>query len=232
MNQGTTTGPLDQVLVLWSAVKHHRGWIFLGTVLLSLAGFTYILLIPNQYKATTTILVDPQKVPEKYVSPTVVIDPSQRLNTISDQVLGSTRLQEIIDEMGLYPEFRGRMSREEIIDSMRKDLSVKVKQGSSGGLSSFTIEYEGRNPQQVAQVANQLAASFIDWSVKNREQQSQDTTEFLASQLKDAKTNLETQEKKVALSRWNTWAKCRSSRRRTCRLFSSSTCSSRPMLRP
>ena len=63
MNQGTTTGPLDQVLVLWSAVKHHRGWILLGTVLLSLAGFTYILLLPNHYKATTTILVDPQKVP-------------------------------------------------------------------------------------------------------------------------------------------------------------------------
>src|SRR5215469_4337000 len=198
MNQGTTSGPLDQFLVLWSAVKHYRGWVFLGTVLFSLAGFTYILLLPNHYKATTTILVDPQKVPEKYVSPTVVVDPSQRLNTISDQVLGSTRLQQIIDEMGLYPELRGRMSREEIVDTMRKDLNVKVKQGSSGGLSSFTIEYDGRNPQQVAQVANQLAASFIDWSVKNREQQSQDTTEFLDSQLKEAKQNLETQEKKVS----------------------------------
>jgi polysaccharide biosynthesis transport protein len=198
MNQGTTSGPLDQFLVLWSAVKHYRGWVFLGTVLFSLAGFTYILLLPDHYKATTTILVDPQKVPEKYVSATIVVDPSQRLSTISDQVLGATRLQQIIDEMGLYPELRGHMSREEVIDAMRKDLSVKVKQGSSGGLSSFTIEYEGRNPQQVAQVANQLAASFIDWSVKNREQQSLDTTEFLASQLKDAKQNLETQEKKVS----------------------------------
>jgi polysaccharide biosynthesis transport protein len=199
MNQGTTSGPLDQFLVLWSAVKHYRGWVFLGTVLFSLAGFTYIFTLPDHYKATTTILVDPQKVPEKYVSATIVVDASQRLNTISDQVLGSTRLQQIIDEMGLYPELRGRMSREEIIDTMRKDLSVKVKQGSAGGLSSFTIEYEGRNPQQVAQVANQLAASFIDWSVKSREQLSQDTTEFLASQLKDAKQNLETQEKKVSV---------------------------------
>lgn len=198
MSQGTTSGPLDQFLLLWAAVKHHRGWVFLGTVLFSLAGCTYIFMLPDHYKATTTILVDPQKVPEKYVSPTIVVDPSQRLSTISDQVLGATRLQEIIDELGLYPELRGHMSREEIIDTMRKDLSVKVKQGSSGGLSSFTIEYEGRHPQQVAQVANQLAASFIDWSVKNREQQSQDTTDFLAAQLKDAKQNLETQEKKVS----------------------------------
>jgi polysaccharide biosynthesis transport protein len=198
MNQGTTSGPLDQFSVLWSAVKHYRGWVFLGTVLFSLAGFTGIFMLPDHYKAATTILVDPQKIPEKYVSPAIVVDPSQRLSTISDQVLGATRLQQIIDELGLYAELRGRMSREEIIDNMRKDLNVKVKQGSSGGLSSFTIEYEGQNPQQVAQVANQLAASFIDWSVKNREQLSQDTTEFLASQLKDAKQNLETQEKKVS----------------------------------
>src|SRR5262249_7713354 len=166
--------------------------------LLSSAGFSSVFLLPNHYKATTTILVDPQKVPEKYVSPTVSSDPAQRLSTISDQVLSSTRLQKIIDQMNLYAELRGAMSREEIIELMRKDVSVRVKQGSSSGLSSFTIEYEGTHRQKVAQVANQLAASFINWNVKNREQQAQDTTEFLNSQLKEAKQSLETQEKKVS----------------------------------
>lgn len=198
MNQAATKAGLEQMLVIWDSVRHHRGWIFMGTVLLSVAGFTFIFLLPNHYKATTTILVDPQKVPEKYVSPTVSSDPTQRLSTISDQVLSSTRLQQIIDEMKLYPELRGIMSREEIIEFMRKDLSVRVKQGSSSGLSSFTIEYEGKQRQEVAQVANQLAASFIEWNVKNRAQQAEDTTEFLSAQLKDAKQSLETQEKKVS----------------------------------
>lgn len=194
MNQTTT----DQMQVFWNSVRYHRGWIFLGTVFFSLAGFTVIFLLPNHYKATTTILVDPQKVPEQYVSPTVSSDPAQRLNTISDQVLSSTRLQQIIDEMHLYPELRGQLSREEIIDIMRKYVSVRVKQGSSAELSSFTIEYEGTHPKEVAQVANQLAASFIEWNVKNRKQQAENTTQFLASQLKNAKQNLETQEKKVS----------------------------------
>jgi len=198
MNQETTKAGLEQMLVIWGSIRHYRGWIFLGTVLLSAVGFTFIFLLPNHYKATTTILVDPQKVPEKYVSPTVSSDPAQRLSTISDQVLSSTRLQQIIDEMNLYPELRSQMSREEIIDYMRKDLSVRVKQGSSSGLSSFTIEYEGKQQLEVARVANQLAASFIEWNVKNREQQAQDTTEFLTSQLKEAKQSLEVQEKKVS----------------------------------
>jgi succinoglycan biosynthesis transport protein ExoP len=198
MNEETANSSLDQFKLWWSSARRHRGWIFLGTVFFSLAGFTYIFLLPDRYKANTTILVDPQEVPEKYVSATVNSDPAQRLSTISDQVLSSTRLQQLIDDMHLYPELRGKLSREEIIDLMRKDLTVKVKQGSSSGLSSFTIEYEGGDPREVAQVANQLATSFIQWNVQSREQQAENTTAFLASQLKEAKQNLEEQERKVS----------------------------------
>jgi len=155
-------------------------------------------MMPDHYKATTTILVDPQKVPEKYVSPTVSSDPGQRLTTITQQVLSSTRLQQIIDEQALYPELRGKLSREEIVELMRKDITLTVKQGSSNGMSAFTIEYEGNDREAVANVANELAASFIEWNLKNREQQAEDTTEFLSSQLKEAKQNLEEQEKKVS----------------------------------
>src|SRR5579859_1396304 len=198
MNQTTHNETANQLMVLWNTVRHYRRWIFLGTVMFSLAGFTFVLLLPDRYKATTTILVDPQKVSEKYVSPTVSSDPGQRLTTITQQVLSTTRLQQIIDDMHLYPELQGKMSREELIELMRKDINITVKQGSSSGLSAFTIEYEGHQREQVAQVANQLAASFIEWNVKNREQQAKDTTEFLDSQLKEAKQNLEQQEARLS----------------------------------
>jgi polysaccharide chain length determinant protein (PEP-CTERM system associated) len=198
MNQAANNENNNQLKAFLHTVRHYRGWIFLGTVILSLVGFAIVLLMPDRYKATTTILVDPQKVSEKYVSPTVNSDPGQRLTTITQQVLSATRLQQIIDDMHLYPELKGKMSREEVIDLMRKDITITVKQGSSSGLSAFTIEYEGRQRQQVAQVANQLAASFIEWNVKSREQQSQDTTEFLDAQLKEAKQNLEEQEARLS----------------------------------
>src|SRR6476660_10219221 len=157
MNQATNNETTNQLMACWHTVRHYRGWIALGTVLLSLAGFTVVLLLPDRYKATTTILVDPQKIPEKYVSPTVNSDPGQRLTTITQQVLSSTRLQQIVDDMHLYPELQGKSSREEIIEKMRKDISITVKQGSSSGLSAFTIEYEGSKAAEVASVANQLA---------------------------------------------------------------------------
>lgn len=70
MKQATNDETTNQLMAFWHTVRHYRGWILLGTVLLSLAGFTVVLLMPDRYKATTTILVDPQKVSEKYVSST------------------------------------------------------------------------------------------------------------------------------------------------------------------
>lgn len=198
MNQVGNNRAVDQILIFKNTVRHYAGWILLATILFFVSGTTFLLLLPDHYKASTTILVDPQKVPEKYVSPTVSSDPAQRLSTITQQVLSSSRLQQIIDQMNLYPELKGKMSREEIIEAMRQYITITVKQGSSAGLSAFTIEYEGQQPAQVANVANELAASFIGWNVKNREQQSQDTTEFLNAQLQSAKDGLEEQEKKVS----------------------------------
>jgi len=190
--------PLQQVLTYGREIIKHRWYIALATLGLVLVLFPMIALIPDTYSATTVILVDPQKIPERYVTATVSSDPVQRLNTITQEILSVTRLQEIITQMGLYPELTGKMSREEIIDLMRKDITIQVKQGASSGLSSFSITYEGRDPKVVAQVTNQLALSFINGNLKTREQQAMGTTEFLTSQMEDARRDLEQQEHKIS----------------------------------
>lgn len=167
------------------------------TLAVTLVAVMIITFLPNEYRATTTILVDPQKIPDRYVTSTVPSDPTERLNTITQQVLSSTRLGEIIDQMGLYPELKGK-PREDVIEKMRRHIALQVKQGSGqGGLGSFTIAYEGSDPQTVAKVANQLARSFINWNLKNREERAEDTTRFMSTQLEEAKQNLQGQEEKL-----------------------------------
>lgn len=189
--------PLDQLFRYWKAARAHLWWICLGTLVITLAGLNLIAKIPDYYQATTTILVDPQQIPDKYVTSTVVEDPRYRLNTISQQVLSATRLQEIIDQYGLYPELRKKRSREEIIATMVKDIDIKVKEGGSS-LGSFTISYRGTDRKAVALVTNQLAAGFIEWNLKNREQIVVDTTDFLHSELERARQSLKDQESKLS----------------------------------
>src|SRR5438477_5153504 len=116
-----------------------RYWQFVLMSALALT-FIFILLIarlPNVYEATTTILVDPQQIPEKYVSPAVTGDPSTRLNIITQQVLSRTRLQDIITRFGLYYVEKKSLSPEELIARMRGDITIQVKQGSGPELSTF-----------------------------------------------------------------------------------------------
>jgi polysaccharide chain length determinant protein (PEP-CTERM system associated) len=182
---------VGQVLL---TLKTNGNSVFLSWLLLSIFLVVIISLVPNVYRATTMILVDPQKIPERYVASTVTSDPNERLNTLTQQVLSASRLQEIIDKEDLYPQLRGKKSREELLDYMRSKTTIELKQGSDQGLSSFSISYEDQDRQLVALVANQLASSFIDWNLKVREQQALGTTEFLSSELEDAKKSLEQQE--------------------------------------
>jgi uncharacterized protein involved in exopolysaccharide biosynthesis len=80
---------------------------------------------------------------------------------------------------------------------MRKKIKIELKQGSDQGLSSFTITYEDRDRTAVAAIANQLAASFIDWNLQVRQQQATNTTQFLSSELEQAKRSLEQQESQL-----------------------------------
>jgi polysaccharide biosynthesis transport protein len=181
------------------ALKQHGHIVFLSSLLLAILGIVITSLLPNVYRATTTILVDPQKIPEKYVSSTITSDPNARMNTLTQQVLSSSRLQEIIDKDDLYPELRKKESREEVLDRMREKTKIELKQSPEPeqGLSSFSISYEDNDRMLVALITNQLASSFIDWNLKVRQQQALGTTQFLSSELQQAKEGLEEQESQL-----------------------------------
>jgi polysaccharide chain length determinant protein (PEP-CTERM system associated) len=178
----------------------YRKWVIIVTFLLvSGAAFAITYRLPNIFTSETLILVDPQRVPEAYVKSTVTGDIRNRLGTLSQQILSATRLQRIIDTLNLYPQERKTMAREDVIARMRADIGVSVVSdfGGSQDLQAFRISYNGREPQLVAQVANQLASLFIEENLKAREQQATGTTEFLASQLAETRKTLEEQEAKL-----------------------------------
>jgi len=175
-------------------LKKHPHRAFLTALLLAAFSIVVISLIPNQFKATTTILVDPQKIPERYVASTVTSDPNAHLSTLTQQVLSASRIQEIVDQLNLYPELRGKKSREELLDYIRAKIKIELKPGSEQGLSSFSISYVDANRLLVAPVANQLAQSFIDWNLKSRQQQAVITTQFLSNELAQAQKSLQEQE--------------------------------------
>jgi uncharacterized protein involved in exopolysaccharide biosynthesis len=149
--------------------------IMIGTVL-------YATFAPRIYKASTMILVTPQKVPEDFVRSTVTSGIEERLQSIAQEVMSRTRLEQVISELRLYQNESKKLTREEVVALMQKDIKVELpsKRSEKG---YFSIGFTGKDPNTVTTVANRLASLFIEENLKLREQQAVGTTEFLASEL-------------------------------------------------
>ena len=177
-----------------------RKWFIIIPFAVSILGVILaIYFVPRTYKSSTMILVEHQKVPESYVTSTVTVDITERLNTITQQVMSRTRLESVINEFGLYKESRDKGTSEELVEFMRGNIEIDVKnEGRRGeGVSSFSISYMGRDPETVMHVTSRLASLFIEENLKVREQQAEGTTEFLDNQLQSLKKSLESQESQI-----------------------------------
>ena len=97
--------------------------------------------LPNIFRSDTLILVVPQRVPESYVRSTVTTRIEDRLQSISQQILSRTRLERIIQDFNLYADERRTGIMEDIVEQMRKDISIQVVKGDA-----FRVSYIGREP--------------------------------------------------------------------------------------
>jgi polysaccharide chain length determinant protein (PEP-CTERM system associated) len=155
-------------------------------------------LLPAVYRSETLILVEQQKVPEQYVVSNVAADLQERLQSMTQQILSRTRLLHIIDQLNLYEKQRARTTTDEMVEMMRKDIQIELVQSPNRrDLTAFKIAYLARNPHTAQLVTNQLSSLFIEENLAVRQQQAENTTDFLDSQLADARHSLSTQEERV-----------------------------------
>jgi polysaccharide chain length determinant protein (PEP-CTERM system associated) len=171
-----------------------RIWYIVIPFIIIMAGaILYAFNTPKEYRATTLILVSPQKVPEAFVRPTVTSTIGERLQSIGQEIMSRTRLEQVISEFKLYQEETRSSSIEGVVELMRKNIEVKIKEREG----YFTISYIGKDPKVVTVVTNKLASLFIEENLKLREQQAQGTSEFLSNELQATKVKLEEEEKMV-----------------------------------
>jgi succinoglycan biosynthesis transport protein ExoP len=185
----------------WAMVVRRRWWI-LGPLFLGwLIVFASAWIIPPKYTSETVILVEQQKVPQQFVMSNVQVDLQERLQSITQQVLSRSRLLTIINNLHLYQGLFFGSPDDQIIQ-MRKDIKIDLVQtppipGRPSELTAFKIAYVADKPQIAQQVNTQLASLFIDENVRASQQQSESTTNFLASQLTSASAALAAQEKQI-----------------------------------
>jgi polysaccharide chain length determinant protein (PEP-CTERM system associated) len=169
-------------------IARKRFWVVLVPMAVISAGTAvYVRGIPDVYRSDAMIVVVPQRIPEAYVKSTVTMRIEDRLQAIRAQILSRTQLEETIKMFNLYSEERqGGGLMEDIVARMRTEVSITpTRQGEA-----FTIGYIGQDPRLVTRVTEYLTTSFINQSLKDRSSLADGTSQFLDTQLQDAKRQL------------------------------------------
>jgi len=165
--------------------------LFFGWVIVWAASW----FIPSVYRSGTLILVEQPSMPKDYVKPNVSDDLQERLQSITQQILSRTRLLQIIDQGKLYSELKTPDDR---VERMRKDIEIElVRDAHDDKITAFNVYFSARDPHLAQQVTSQLTNLFINENVEVRQQLSEDTTQFLQTQLDAARNTLAEQEGKI-----------------------------------
>src|SRR6201993_947459 len=149
------------------------------------------------YRSSTLILVEQPTMPKNYVTPNVNEDLQDRMQSITQQILSRTRLLHIIDQLNLYAGEHSRPSPDQEVDQMRKDIDIELVRDARNQITAFNVSYSARDPHLAQRVTSELTNLFINENLETRQQQSEDTTKFLESQLEAARKTLSDQEDKI-----------------------------------
>ncbi|GAB6095189.1 hypothetical protein JCM14469_14410 [Desulfatiferula olefinivorans] len=193
-----TTTPFDPKDIV-PIIKRRKSALLIPFFIIMTAGLLLAFLLPSHYRATATILIEEQEIPQEFVMATVNSFAEQRLEMIKQRIMSYGNLLKLIEAHGLYRDLRDRWTTEEIVDKMRDDIhvntiSTEIMDRRTGRATvatiAFTLSYEGKTPGSVHAVTSALTTLFLEENLKVRTRQTEETTRFFEDEINKVKDEL------------------------------------------
>ena len=157
-------------------------------------GLVYYFYVPKLYQSIALLSYEQQQInPAKMDPEQGKIRLQESLATLKELVTSRSSLEKVILQFSLYEKAREKVPIEDVIEMMRKEISI---QPSSKG-DIFSVSFQGTDPQKVTKVTNGLASLFIEENLKYREERATETSKYTQSELASAKKVLDEKEQQM-----------------------------------
>lgn len=172
-------------------VLRHKLQIAVVAISLGALAIAVALGLPAIYRSSAIILVQEQEVPPDLVRSTVTSFADERIQVISQRIMTRQVLLPLSEKYGLYEKYRKRETNEQIVDRMRKDITLttvdaNVSDRTSGrrvnATIAFQLSYDSAYPDRAQRVVEDLVALYLAENVKARQESVAETTTFLAQE--------------------------------------------------
>ncbi len=169
------------------------------TAIIAILALIIALVIPAMYRSSAIILIEQSDIPSDLVKSTITSFADERIQVISQRVMTTTNLSEVLKKYDLYKDIREKKSREEVMDIMRKDISLNMISADvidprSGrptqATIAFKLTYDNRSPELAQKVANELVTLYLNENLKSRTEQAAEATGFLDKEVTKLKQQI------------------------------------------
>ena len=182
--------------------------ILIPALLAPLAGFLVSYVFSAKYTSQSLVLVTPPKIPDSVVQQVFTEDLTQHITTMEQRVLSPSQLRPMVEKLGLA---KGGQNFDDVVANIQLNMGIepvpdisqfgtaKKKPGqSSSPVPGFYVNYTAPTAKEAKDVCTELTSMLLEEDLKSRQDASQGTTLFLASQVGEAKQNLDDLDKKLA----------------------------------
>ena len=161
------------------------------------------LILPPVYRSEVTILIENQDIPKEYIQSTITTYVTQRIQLISQQVMSTEKLMEIINKHNLFSNLQ---SSSEKLSKIREGVQMEAIEGSilderRGPLkvtTAFKLSFDDDDPQTAQKVADLLAGLYIEEDIRTRQKLATSTPEFFERELENYKREINKNEEKMS----------------------------------
>ena len=202
MSYDTSAPAPDEPFVL-SAIEILRRravmtFVVFTAILVSAVAFARYL--PDLFRASAVVLVERQ-LPETVVRPVASGELESRLHIIRQEILSRARLTDLINRFDLYAELRARGDMDTALEQVRRDIQIELtgpeQVNGRTKTVAFNLTFIGSTRETVADVTNAIAAFYVAQNDQMRFQDAARATQFLKTQMENARGQLEQNEKQV-----------------------------------
>ncbi|MEQ8234127.1 MAG: lipopolysaccharide biosynthesis protein [Gammaproteobacteria bacterium] len=189
------------------AIRRRLPLGFIVALGLLVASIVLALTLPAIYESRAVVLIEQQDIPEDLVRSLNTSFADQRIQVISQRVLTTANLREIIEKFNLYSDERASDPLEVVVEEMRDDIAVRpvsadIVDQRSGRPTKATIAvelaFENPDPLTAQRVTNDIVSLFLSENLKQRTEAAEDTLDFLTEEAKRLDNAVRESEQRLA----------------------------------
>lgn len=163
-----------------------------------------VFLIPNTYEASAKIFVDTGTTLSQATKGISLEDNvSDQIDRVSAALLGTPQLHKVANDTNLLAGAVTAQQQQAVIDDLRGKINIIADSDAKNpdqhaAPKQFTITYEDTNRARSISVVDRLLNDFVEGSLEDKSQGSQQAEQFLSQQIADYGQRLSATEQQLA----------------------------------